>query len=401
MHNLIKYGIKNDDFESILLSGFIANDTRLIYKNKYYEKNTLVPILNKNDDFEFLDNYFENIKNEIELKENQIYVYIFNSDNDVYYLIITPKKDFSIMKIKNWSLKTMNKWLKNKEDFYYNGNRYFDLNEQEDAYNELIKELSFTELELDSNLEFNEILISTNIELTNYPINLIVNNNDFLASNYKVTNVILFEWYLKNNREYIIEKNFNSSCWAPIEEGDPAINYGYDKLKPILELNDIKTITNINEETINSNINIFFAHGELNGTSFKAIYKSQENFSAIISNGVLFGKGDIAILFVCHSGKMDKNFFSNSVVSLVHEIIELGYKAVIAPCWALEVTIPEFWLDEFMKKFKTGVNLSEAVFYANNELAKYKERDSKAYFVAEGRLAMHLFGNPNIKINPN
>ncbi|UPQ78624.1 hypothetical protein M0M57_13460 [Flavobacterium azooxidireducens] len=397
MHNLVREGIINHDFESILLSGFIANDISPIYKNIYYEKNTVVPLIMSNKNFDFLNNYLDFIKSKIYLKDNQLFIYLFNSNGEVYFLTINSKKEFTITKANDWSIKKMNKWQKEKKDFYFNSKKYFDVNEQEIEYKNLINELSYTNLDLNTN-SFDELLISTSIELSNFPINLIVNNDEFLGSSYKLSNVMLLEWFIENNEDYTLEKNFTSTCWAPIEEGDPDINYGYDKLKHVLEANQIKTIINLNSEHLNSNINIFFAHGELNGSSFKAIYKSQENYSAIMSNEFLFGSGDIAILFVCHSGKMDKNFFSNRVTSLVHEIINFGYKTVIAPCWALEVTIPEFWLDEFIKKFKTGVYISEAVYYANNELSNYKESISSAYFVAEGRLAMHLYGNPNVRI---
>lgn len=400
MHNLVKEGITNNDFESILLSGFIANDTRLIYKNTYYEKNTVVPLILRDKNFDFIDNYLDFITGKIKLRENQLYIYLFNSNGEVYFLTINSQSEFLISKANEWTIKRMNKWQKGKKDFYFDSNKYFDINEQEIEYEKLKNELSFTSLGLDT-CSYDELLISTSIELTNFPINLIVNNDEFISSSFKLANVILLEWFIENSEDYVIENNFTSTCWAPIGDGDPDINYGYDKLKHVLEANKIKTIIDLNSEHISSNINIFFAHGELNGTSFKAIYKSQENFSAIISNEFLFGSGDIAILFVCHSGKMDKNFFSNSVTSLVHEIIKFGYKTVIAPCWGLEVTIPEFWLDEFIKKFKTGVYVNEAVYHANNELANYKESISNAYFVAEGRLAMHLYGNPNVRINEN
>lgn len=398
MHNLVRESLINNDFEGILLSGFIANDISLIYKNIYYEKNTLVPIMMDNENYDFLNDYLNFIKNNISLKENQLFIYLFDSDGQVFLMTINSKKEFTISKANDWSIKKMKSWQRNKKDFYFNSKKYFDINEQEIEYKKLIDELIYTNINLETNL-FDELLISTNIELSNYPINLIVNNDEFLGTSHKLVNVILLEWFIDNFGEYIIENKFTSTCWAPIEDGDPDINYGYDKLKQVLEANNIKTVTDLTSESINSNLNIFFAHGELDGSAFKAIYKNQENFSAVISNRFLFGNGDIAILFVCHSGKMDKNFFSNSLTSLVHEIISFGYKAVIAPSWALEVTIPEFWLDEFLKKFKTGVYISDAVHHANIELATYKESISNAYYVAEGRLAMHLYGNPNIRIS--
>ncbi|WP_410879821.1 hypothetical protein [Myroides sp. DW712] len=92
------------------------------------------------------------------------------------------------------------------------------------------------------------------------------------------------------------------------------------------------------------------------------------------------------------------DLFSNQVQSLVHDLINSGYKAVIAPFWALDATIPSFWLNYFLESFIEGYSISEAVCIANNSLADYQEKISNNFFVPEGRLAMHLYGNPNIFI---
>lgn len=395
-NNLINDGIFNEDVESILLSGFITNDIKLIYNTKIIEPETIVPLTTDKSEYAHLDNYKEFIYNKIVLRKNQVIIYLFTAKDLVYMLLIDSSKNTKIIE-SGWTVKKMNKWLRNTQEFYFDSNKYYDLTEQEESYSKLLQQLEFTNFNIE--IDADELLICTNLDLSNYPLHLIINNEDFLGTKKHISNILHLEWYLSNCQDILIERNYTSTCWAPIEDGDPDINYGFDKLKPILDKNNIQQYTSSFPDKIDSDINIFFAHGELNGSGFKAIYKSDKNDSAIISNKKLFGSGKIAILFVCHSGKMDKNLFSNSVISLVHEIIELGYSAVIAPCWSLEVTIPEFWLDNFLIKFNSGVYISEAVFYANNELAVYKESISNAYYVPEGRLAMHLYGNPNIRIS--
>ena len=137
----------------------------------------------------------------------------------------------------------------------------------------------------------------------------------------------------------------------------------------------------------------------MNQLGFKAVYKSDGINSAVIENKELIGKGEVAVLFICNSGIMNEDLFSNSIISLVHEIILSGYKTVIAPCWSLETSIPSFWLDKFLDSFDSGYYISESVFKGNNKLAEYKEEISNAFYVPQGRLAMYLYGNPNVRIS--
>ncbi|WP_152604788.1 hypothetical protein [Psychroserpens jangbogonensis] len=64
----------------------------------------------------------------------------------------------------------------------------------------------------------------------------------------------------------------------------------------------------------------------------------------------------------------------------------------------MEITIPSYWLDVFFNEFRKGYKLSTAVYLANAELGTYKDEISNAFFVPVSRLAMHLYGNPNLKI---
>lgn len=112
----------------------------------------------------------------------------------------------------------------------------------------------------------------------------------------------------------------------------------------------------------------------------------------------MFGKGEVAILFICNSGVSNEDFFANGVTSLCYDILNLGYKAVVAPFWRLETSIPSYWYKEFIKSFKKGYKLSNAVHLANLSLADYKEEISTGFVAPEGQLAMHIYGNPNIRI---
>lgn len=396
---LLTEAIKQNDIESILLSGIVLNDNTLTYDEKYFESNTIArATIEVNDDTkQRLENYYEYISKNLKLLDNQVFVWVFYHNEVFYSIIITSENEVTFKEIPNWDFSKMRAWIKQKEDFFFDSKKYFDLGEQEDAYQKSLETLSFCDLDIE--VDYDEILFSSSIDLTQFPSNLIINKKDFISSKVPLTNVISAEWLIKNGNEFYLQKDFSSTAWIPIEDGDIPINSSFNKLKPILDSNGTKIIESRNlSKYIDTDINIFLAHGEIGFNNFKAIYTNHSSESAILNVDALFGKGEIAILFICNSGLTNEDIFANSVTSLCYDILKLGYKAVIAPFWRLEISIPSYWLEVFFNEFKKGCKLSTAVHLANAELAIYKDDISNAFFVPEGRLAMHLYGNPNLKI---
>lgn len=397
---LLSETINDNDIDSILLSGIVLNDNSLTYNNKYFSKNTIVRVTpESNKELEDkLNNYKSYIINSLKIGEKQLFVWLFNVNKKVYVLTINNKKDIRFKELTEWDYEEMNNWVKSKEDFYFDSSKYFDINEQEVKYSEDVNLLSFSNLDLDNN--FDEILFTSSIELAEFPTNLIVNNDDFLSSLTSISNVISAEWYIQNGSEVVLKNNLSSTAWIPIDDGDIPINLSFNRFKPILNQNEVEIITSRNIlKEIETDINIFLAHGELGFKSFKGIYTNHDSESAILYPKELFGKGEIAILFICNSGVSNEDFFANGVTSLCYDILNLGYKAVIAPFWRLETTIPPYWYKEFIQCFKEGYKLSDAVYLANQDLVEYKEDVSTGFVAPEGKLAMHIYGNPNIKIS--
>lgn len=389
---IIENAIKECDFESILLTGIVLNDIRLIYKEKSNVNGGEVEFIINNSSNEVFDQYLKNILDKLSLKQKQLFIYIFSHRNNVYYLKINDRKEIVIEEVKEWESKS--NILRSRDKFYFNSANYYGIEEQEEHYRSLLDELKYTSLGINDEAE--ELLITTNLELSNTPLNLIVNNEDFLGSTIPVTNILLLEWFIENGQDMIID-NLSITCWIPIEDGDPTLNLGYDKMKPVLEKYEIETFTeSIPKKPLDKEINIFFAHGELDNIGFKAVSVNEEKF--VINKEKIFGKGKTAILFICHSGSMNEDLFSNKIQSLIYELIQYGYESVIAPFWALDATIPSFWLKFFLEEFKDGSTVSKSVFKANNALAEYQSEISDSFFVPEGRLAMHLYGNPNITL---
>ncbi|MHA7822551.1 hypothetical protein ACVVIH_07300 [Chryseobacterium arthrosphaerae] len=391
---LIQNGIEINDFESILLGGLVNNDVRLIFNDKNIVEDMAMLFENDPKLLRF-DNYLKFIIDNVKLKKGQLFIYLFNYKHHVYYLKINDQAKISLEFLNNWNVDDSKNFLKNEEKFYYDANRFFGIEDQEIRFNFLLDKLKYTSLNIEE--KFDELLISTNIDLSNFPINLIENDQQFIGVSTPVTNILLLEWFIENNKFVIIDKP-SLSCWIPIEDGDPTINMGYDKLKPVLIDYNIEThLGSIPDTTLDKDINIFFAHGELDDIGFKAVSMNEEKF--VINNKIFFGKGKVAILFICHSGSLNESLFSNKIQSLIYELILFGYESVIAPFWSLEATIPSFWLRYFLENLNEGYTVSESVYLSNNRLAKYHEEISGSYYVPEGRLAMHLYGNPNIKLS--
>ncbi|RRQ48396.1 hypothetical protein DZC72_11850 [Maribacter algicola] len=396
---LLPEAIKDNDIDSILLSGIVINDNSLTYNNKYYSKDEVVKITpGSNKELENkLNNYKDFIINSIIVKDNQLFVWLFNIHKRVYVLTINSKKDIHFKELSEWNYDLMNKWIKSKEKFYFDSSQYFDIGEQESKYSEILNDLSFSNLKLQS--DFDEILFTSSIELSEFPTNLIVNNENFISVQTSITNVISLEWYIQKGNEVVLKNDFSSTAWIPIDDGDIPINLSFSKFQPVLKEHGTEILTSRNIlEQIKTDVNIFLAHGELGFKSFKGIYTNHDSESAILYPKELFGKGEIAILFICNSGVSNEDFFANGVTSLCYDILDLGYKAVVAPFWRLETTIPSYWYEEFIKSFKGGCKLSNAVHLANLSLAEYKEGISTGFVAPEGRLAMHIYGNPNITI---
>ena len=98
----------------------------------------------------------------------------------------------------------------------------------------------------------------------------------------------------------------------------------------------------------------------------------------------------MAILFVCHSGSIVENSYSNSTHTLVKQLLQSGYEAVISPSWSLNVSIPGIWTKEFIKSLKSKISISESVYKANLLI-------QNQYVSPSASTAMHLFGNGDIK----
>ena len=400
-NNLITNSFNPIDYDGLFLAGFVLNDQTLVFDNVYLEPGTIAPSDKpKDEDFERIVNaYSDYLTKNIPLKEGQLFVWLFNHHTKVYALTISSSKELDLVMLNNWNIKSMDEWIGNLQSFYFNCEKksYYDVGEQESDHEKLLREIGFALLNV--NQEFDELLVTSSLDLSGFPANLLIQESNFIACSKPVSNVISVEWMTKFGHKIKIKHNWSSSAWLPIEDGDGTVNWGYDKISLIL--NDLGATIHIShypKSEINTDVNIFLAHGALETSGFKAIYTNDEGESAILYPKAVFGSGTIAILFICNSGSAKDDFYSNSVTSFSIELLKDDYNTVIAPFWPFDVAISPIWLKEFTAVFNGGMSVSQAVYLANQKVSKYDEKSSSCYLAPQGRLAMHLYGNPNVYI---
>jgi hypothetical protein len=229
------------------------------------------------------------------------------------------------------------------------------------------------------------------MELSKYPHNLLLNEKgDFIAKHIPVTNVLSTEWLLQTNDVALLPATYSKSIWIPIESGDIELNWLYSGIENTLQENAFEVFKQIElPKPLSTDINIVCSHGAKNISEVQIVFQEDK---ATYNLNTVIGKGKILIFFVCYSGSMKTEFFRNNVTSMVKRFIAQGYEAVVAPYWALDVTIPRYWLPEFLKSLDTGLTISQAMFNANMKV--YEKYPTPAAWAC-----LHLYGNPNLKTN--
>ena len=425
-NNVMRMSLNPLDMDGLLLAGLVKNDNTLIFKTDdeeltsspfYKGVNTLLS--------ERISNYSKYIIDKINIKSDQVVCWLFNLYGQVYRLCIGQDLILELKALPKWDVARMKAWIAQVSDYYFDDKGDYPINEQESDYRDDLVNLSFAHLEIDIN--FKEVLLCTDLLLSEFPHNLMQNSinvnfestikhhdvvnefvskigQDFISFRRPITNIISLEWYCENGDEVIYSlQELSMEIWIPIEDQDIVLNMGYEKMKPLLEQFNCKIHTSyLPKQPLSSIINIFFAHGGKGIEGFRAVYTAQsEEGKAILKGGGIkkvFGSGDIAILFICDSASVSEQIYIQKLVSFTHEILALGYKAVIAPAWHLNPDIAPVWLEYFIDALKCENSVSKAVQIANTKTALEKRyNEYHGYYSPTGWAAMHLYGNPNLR----
>ena len=400
-NNLIEHSFKTGDTEGILLASLALSDLSFSYRNISLEDHAKVNLSEPGNqqNGEKINNYQAHLLAHLQLTEKQKLLWLFEFKHKVGYLMIDHLKNIKIGMLPVWDIRESKVWASNLTEFYFNskGRSDYDLSAQEADYNKCLKDLAFTTL---PRVETEELLICSSPELMEIPHQLFISGDDFVTSSTPICNVLSIEYIMEHGNLLHLPKTYRTEAWIPTDDGNSVVSWGYELLLPVLTKSKAAIDTGSRPaKRLQGDLNIFLAHGIRDFSGFKAVRTNDSSESSIFYPSSVFGKGTLAILFICNSGSSVEKLYARQIISFSGELLKAGYSAVIAPCWPYDVTMSRRWLTTFLTSFNEGISLNRSVFLANNSLAAYDEANSNQFFAPQGRFAMHLFGNPNITVD--
>lgn len=395
IHNLLKNSIINEDFEGALIAHSLMSDTSYlpICKDFFGVGYYPIDILSKDESDSIYENYILYLEPIIIESDNKQFLWIgcneyFSYSISLYKGIfsISQNNDFKRNDARNWNENeiakfafndqpSINEILQSKEEFWLNESI------------ELMKKIP----SLIPNIECQEIVIFRDSEISIIPMNLLKkNSNTPLCDEHVIITPLSVTEYI-NDKKGVIDTS-KIKLWAPIESSDFAIQMAYSKISDEFSDQEMIKIDSLDPKIeLNQDINIFISHGgkdDLYG--FRSISTGSGLY--ITDENLIFGTGEIAILFICHSGSSKASWYSNKINTLIDKVLSMGYKTVIAPAWSYNVMLAGVWSKTFVDAFKNGKDVAKSNYIANMAV--------KDKFVGVGAYAaMHVFGNGKIHAN--
>lgn len=397
---LIQYSVLNRDASSFLLSMVMKSDFSILFQSKISQE--LAPLVLPDVDIDTIETLYDDNKAFLKLlpvTPNVSIIWLGLSEEQIFQLQLF-NGEYTFYSLSNWEYTDYEKLI--DDDFFINlsftetikdksGVRLISPEEFEIEEYVIKKRLNIAKISISNTAE--SVYIVKDMEISKLPHNLLLNENGELISKLiPVTNILSTEWLLQTKGTEPLGKDYSKSIWIPIESGDLTLNYLYSNIEQDLKDNSFNVFTQPDlVKPLSSDINIVCSHGSKNISEIQILFQEDNNNSTYDLNTVA-GRGKVLIFFVCYSGSMRTDFFRNNVTSLVKRFITQGYEAVIAPFWALDVTIPRYWLPEFLSSLDAGMTISQAVFNANKKV--YKQYPTPAAWAC-----LHLYGNPNIYVS--
>jgi hypothetical protein len=185
------------------------------------------------------------------------------------------------------------------------------------------------------------------------------------------------------------------TAWIPDavpEKGLPTLAVIAQRLRDSFARHNV-TLTNgpqPPEGLAGSDLVIVAAHGGVaeDKRYFRVV---QDDVNLAIASSALSGRlaniGAV-VLFVCSGGRIDKHPGASTTVGLAKQLLDRGCRAVIAPPWPLETSVPPYWLPAFLQAWNIGMPVIDACFEANVAVRSQLADDPAKY------LAMTVYGDP-------
>lgn len=387
--NLLKNSIKLLDFEGILIAhalssgplGFEINTERTTTELTPLRKEVNLPSPT------IFDDYLDHLSNLMEQSEQSVFLWIGCCD-DFCYSVCLKQRNLSLHINDTFGKENLRNWESTQTEllaFNDQPNLRSILDSNDEHWCRESRVIINNLPTLTNLAEADNIILFRDVNIAYLPPNLIkTTSGELLADLAPLQTPSTVELYLKCE-PFSIDHN-NIKLWAPIEEGDIAINIAFDKIDNLFNDTSLLKITSLNPRNdLNRDINIFISHGGKDSLyGFKSISPADDKY--FLNESDVFGTGKVAILFICHSGSSKSSMFATKLDGLVSKILDLGYECVLAPAWSYNVSLTGIWTRNFVDALHDGNNISKSTYLANKSI-------KSAYPGVGAYAAMHFFGN--------
>lgn len=139
-----------------------------------------------------------------------------------------------------------------------------------------------------------------------------------------------------------------------------------------------------------ANLVIIAAHGGVATPNrfFRSVHDDTTGVRSAAATARRLAGAGVVVLFVCSAGRADPHPEANTTLGLAKHLLRQGCRAVIAPPWPLETSVPPHWLPVFLASSARGAPVIDACFEANRAVAA-KLGDNPIR-----NLAMSVYGDP-------
>ncbi|MCB9108915.1 MAG: hypothetical protein H6633_32425 [Anaerolineales bacterium] len=236
------------------------------------------------------------------------------------------------------------------------------------------------------------VFIIPDAELFGYPFQISLVNNKNIGESSEVAIVPSVSWMF-NARTSPRQIYSGKRAWMGSSTSmDLTIHFLRDRLTPVLQDAQIELIESDHPSHLeNSELAFITSHGGVGlFDNFRAISDTTTSYSAKEFSRTLKGCGCV-VLFVCNSGRSDRQVGSSETVGLVSELLRMDVKCVVAPPWPLHVNIAEIWLPPFLEYLSSGYSVGHSSYIASREVAK-KYDNPCAWGI------LHVYGDASFKL---
>ncbi len=390
---LLSNSIKLLDFEGILIAHALSSGPLGFEINT--EELAFIKAEVKLPSPTIFNDYLNHLSNLMDESERSVFLWIGCCD-DFSYSVCLKQKKISLYINNSFSKKDVRNWESTQTEllaFDDQPNLKSILDSSDDYWHRESCVIKDNLPILTDVCKADNIILFRDVNISYLPPNLIKTTSGELLADLAPLHIpSTVELYLKGKSFTVAPKNIK--LWAPVDEGDFAINIAFDKIGMLFSDTSLLKITSLNPRNdLNKDINIFISHGGKDSLyGFKSISPSEGKY--FINESDIFGAGKVAILFICHSGSYKPSLFATKLDGLVSKVLNLGYESVLAPAWSYNVILTGIWTRSFIDALNVGKSLSDSTFIANKSV-------KSTYPSVGAYAAMHLFGNDKSILDNN